>query len=260
MKLTLILLALITMNTCGNTSKTITNQSNNNNTTEINGLYRIKTLYNIDVSRNNLSINFDTQEQKLSGFSGCNRFFGKYTLEANTIKVGPLASTKMLCRETANTIESKMHDALSKINKVIIDGELLKLAKDDTIIITAIRSQENETVFNYSALSRGKFEDITISKSTISVKKDRNSKPIKKTCSKSDWQRLISLLKDIQLDSLPKLKAPTEARFHDGAAIGKLKINYNNVSYESSSFDHGQPPKAIKALVKEILSIGQNIE
>ncbi|MBJ6367588.1 META domain-containing protein [Snuella sedimenti] len=260
MKLTLTLLVIIAMNTCGNTTKTMAGQSNNNNITKLNGSYHITTLYDLDVIMNNLSIDFNDQEQKLSGFSGCNRFFGKYTLEANTIEVGPLASTKMLCRETANTIESKIHDALSKINRVIIDGELLKLAKDNTIIITATKSQGNETVFNYSALSRGKFEDITISKSTISVKKDRNSKPIKKTCSKADWQKLISLLKDIPLDSLPKLKAPTEARFYDGAAIGKLKINYNNVSYESSNFDHGKPPKAIEVLVKEILSIGQNIE
>jgi hypothetical protein len=40
--------------------------------------------------------------------------------------------------------------------------------------------------------------------------------------SNSDWKELVSFSK-IELDSLAKLKAPTENVFYDGAAIASLK-------------------------------------
>ncbi len=38
-----------------------------------------------------------TSEGKVNGFAGCNNFMGTYTLEGNTLKMGPLASTRMAC-------------------------------------------------------------------------------------------------------------------------------------------------------------------
>ena len=64
----------------------------------------------------------------------------------------------------------------------------------------------------------------------------------------------------MDIEQIPNLKAPTENRFFDGAAIANLKISYKGTIYESASFDHGNPPKEIEPLVKEILSISENIE
>jgi hypothetical protein len=61
----------------------------------------------------------------------------------------------------------------------------------------------------------------------------------------------------MKLDSLPKLKAPTEKRFYDGAAIANFKITFKDSTYETTSFDHGFPPKEIKKFVNKINSFAK---
>ena len=112
----------------------------------------------------------------------------------------------------------------------------------------------------YSAQSRGTYKYITINKKMVSVTNKRGTKPTTKSCDENDWNNLIKELNKVDIKNIPNLKAPTEARFYDGAAIANLKIIYNGETYETPSFDHGAPPKEIEALVKEILSIAKNIE
>jgi hypothetical protein len=50
------------------------------------------------------------------------------------------------------------------------------------------------------------------------------------------------------MDSLAKLKAPTENDLYDGAAIANFKVTFQDKTYETTSFDHGFPPKEIKKL------------
>ena len=119
--------------------------------------------------------------------------------------------------------------------------------------------QENIT-FEYSAISRGFYNKVTITSLAILIKKDRNSKAISKACSKDDWFELMSLINTINLKTISNLEAPTEARFYDGAAIAQLIITQENTSFETNSFDHGKPPVEIETLVKKILSLSENIE
>lgn len=120
-------------------------------------------------------------------------------------------------------------------------------------------NQETVTL-EYTAHSRGMYKHIIVNNKTISVVDKRNAKPMLKPCNQSDWQNLIDLLKTVDVENIPNLKAPTEARFYDGAAIANLKISHDGKTYETTSFDHGHPPKEIEGLVKEILSIAKNIE
>ncbi|OYX28587.1 MAG: hypothetical protein B7Z06_01125 [Flavobacteriales bacterium 32-35-8] len=257
MKIVIILSVLISLNTCCN-SKTMAVKETNLMT--LNGTYHVKTLNNNDVSVNNMTINFNKEVGVISGFSGCNRFTGTYSLENGLLKVGPLASTKMYCQDR-HQIESEMQQVLSKANNILIEDGMLKLLSDKKIILVASKEQDNKSVsFNYSALSRGRFLDITINDSIISISKNREVKPVSKAITSENWKKLNSLLESISLDSISTLKSPTEARFYDGASIGTLKISKNGTVYESSSFDHGTPPQEIEALVKEILSLSENIE
>jgi hypothetical protein len=123
-------------------------------------------------------------------------------------------------------------------------------------------SKINQDVISieYSAHSRGTYISININKNLISVINKRATKPETKPCSEIQWKTLINLLKKVDIEQIPNLKAPTENRFFDGAAIASLKITYKGTVYESASFDHGNPPKEIELLVKEILSISENIE
>lgn len=110
------------------------------------------------------------------------------------------------------------------------------------------------TVIEYTANTRGFYQNITIKDQLVSVSKDRNNndKAISTKISDADWAALINDFKELKLGTLKDLKAPTEKRFYDGAAIANLKITYKDKSYETTSFDHGFPPKEIKKLVDKI--------
>ena len=83
-------------------------------------------------------------------------------------------------------------------------------------------------------------------------------KPVTTKISEKDWNELIGYFEAINLDSLPTLKAPTEKRFYDGAAIADLKVTYKDKTYQTEAFDHGYPPEAIKKLVDKINSFAKN--
>ena len=122
------------------------------------------------------------------------------------------------------------------------------------------KAQDIETaVIEYTANTRGFYQKITVKNQMVNVSKDRdgNDKPVPTKISDADWNDLVSCFKKVKLDSLAKLKAPTEKRFYDGAAIANLKITYKDTTYESASFDHGFPPKEIKKFVNRINSFAK---
>ena len=123
-----------------------------------------------------------------------------------------------------------------------------------------VTAQDMETVvLEYTANTRGFYQKITIKNQMLTVSKDRNNKDkaISTKISDADWKELVSYFKDVKLETLKDLKAPTEKRFYDGAAIANLKITYKDKSYETTSFDHGFPPKEIKKLVDKINSFSK---
>ena len=112
-------------------------------------------------------------------------------------------------------------------------------------------------VIEYTANTRGFYQKITVKNQMVTVSKDRNGtdKPVATKISNADWKELVSCLKTVELDSLAKLKAPTQKRFYDGAAIANVKITFKDKTYESASFDHGFPPKEIKKFVNKITAL-----
>lgn len=122
------------------------------------------------------------------------------------------------------------------------------------------KAQEiSNTVIEYEANTRGFYQKIMVKNQRVTISKDRNGndKPVPKKISDADWKELVECFETIELDSLAKLKAPTEKRFYDGAAIANLKITYKDKTYETTSFDHGFPPKQIKKFVNKITSFAK---
>ena len=114
-------------------------------------------------------------------------------------------------------------------------------------------------ILEYTANTRGFYQKITIQDQMVSVSKDRSGteKPVATKILDKDWKELVAYFETINLDSLPTLKAPTQKRFHDGAAIADLKVTYKDKSYQTASFDHGYPPEAIKKIVVKINSFAK---
>ena len=80
-------------------------------------------------------------------------------------------------------------------------------------------------------------------------------KPQKQAISDADWKALVDAFSKIKPERLPELVPPTEKRFYDGAAIAKLKITHNKMAYETTDFDHGEPPAEIRELVNRVLAL-----
>ncbi len=104
----------------------------------------------------------------------------------------------------------------------------------------------------YEANTRGFYQKLVLKNATISSTKDRNGieNPIVQKVSEVDWNTLIQEINKVDFENLPNLKAPTEKRFYDGAAIANLKIIYNGKTYQTSDFDHGFSPMEIKRVVE----------
>ena len=114
-------------------------------------------------------------------------------------------------------------------------------------------------VLEYTANTRGFYQKIQIQDQMVTVSKDRSGidKPEAMKISDTDWKELVSDFETIELESLASLKAPTEKRFYDGAAIADLKVSYKDKVYQTTSFDHGNPPEAIKKLISKINSFAK---
>ncbi|MCG9792078.1 hypothetical protein [Flavobacterium algicola] len=117
-------------------------------------------------------------------------------------------------------------------------------------------------IIEYVANSRGYYQKIKIENKTASFTKERSGKEIPKTVTLSDedWKELLVLFQEINLEELENLKAPTEKRFYDGAAIAHLNVNYKGKEYLSSSFDHGFPPEQIEKIVNKINSFSKKYD
>ncbi|WP_417942986.1 hypothetical protein [Flavobacterium sp. RS13.1] len=111
------------------------------------------------------------------------------------------------------------------------------------------KSDMTSTVIEYSAMSRGYYKKIVVQNQTVSVTSKRDAQAVENTIKKTDWDKIIAEFEKINVESIPTLKAPTEKRFYDGAAIGNLKITQNQKTYETPGFDNGFPPKEIEKLV-----------
>jgi heat shock protein HslJ len=90
----------------------------------------------IEQLNNNQPPNLKLSENKISGYSSCNRFHGTYTMEENKITFSHIVITKMLCPET-NEIESAYLEALSNVQRWEYKGENLYFfnQENQTIII-----------------------------------------------------------------------------------------------------------------------------
>lgn len=111
-----------------------------------------------------------------------------------------------------------------------------------------------DTAIHYNAHSRGMYLDIEVKDGAVSVVNQRKGTPKTTKLSQDDQKELGALVKAVELETIPDMKSPTEARFYDGAAIASMTITQGDETYESQAFDHGQPPAKLKALVDKLLT------
>jgi hypothetical protein len=113
------------------------------------------------------------------------------------------------------------------------------------------------TQIEYTAVSRGLFKKILVQDKTVSVTNGRNTEAVETKIDDAKWNQIVDAFSKINLDTVPTLKAPTEKRFYDGAAIGNLTITQNQKTYQTKGFDNGFPPKEIEKLVNLLVDFAK---
>ncbi|QQY82610.1 hypothetical protein JJL45_01035 [Tamlana sp. s12] len=121
-------------------------------------------------------------------------------------------------------------------------------------------TSEDLITFEYLATTRNSYYKIRVIENLIVVSKKRGKPGPPVMLPQPEWERLLELLDAIPLSEIPKLKAPSKNYAFDGAAQTTLKVTVNEHTYQTQAFDEGNPPEAIKALVKEITDLATNME
>jgi hypothetical protein len=228
---------------------------------ELNGTYLINSLNRENISPYKLNISFNDSTKQVSGFSGCNRFFGTYSLDNGSLKFGVLGSTKMLCDDVSNKIETQLLKVFEKANLVLFTEHGFSFYDNKKLILSANKEVSYESLsLEYSAVSMGSYKQIIINKKTISTLQKSGGKSFTKACKKEDWDGILKALKPIDLNTISTLEVPSKDFQFDGDALAHLKISLNDSIYEAPPFDAGNPPKEIAKLVKEMVSISENVE
>ena len=113
-----------------------------------------------------------------------------------------------------------------------------------------LQKRQDTIAISYEAVSRGFFEEVSISIDSLTICNDMNRKDYKTyKLSEENWNTCLELLSKIDMDDLPKLEAPTSMRHVDGAPHATLIIKDGDKEIRSSTFDYGHPPEEIKELV-----------
>jgi heat shock protein HslJ len=93
---------------------------------------------------NQPSILFDQAQKKVSGYTGCNDFFGTYELDGASLKFGPIASTRRACPDPETAVETALLKALSETRGGKIKEGMLVLFAGGEILARFIPGRGDE--------------------------------------------------------------------------------------------------------------------
>lgn len=120
---------------------------------------------------------------------------------------------------------------------------------------TLCKKDINNSQIVYEANTKGYYGKVIVENRMVSVSKQRGNGDLKtKKLSNADWKVLSKELKKINLEGMSKLEAPSKARFYDGAATADVTVKTKGKTYQSSPFDHKNPPAEIKNFVNKLVS------
>ena len=109
------------------------------------------------------------------------------------------------------------------------------------------------------------YETVTMmGKTTLAVTKDKvvvdfngRGEPthFERDTKDAEWAGLIAGMKDVKLDEVNSLVAPSDKRATDAAPFAKMLFFTPDSTYSSASFDHKNPNAMLMPLMDEILKI-----
>ena len=91
------------------------------------------------VSADKPYIELDGEQHRISGDSGCNRFFGTVQITGASLKISQLSSTKRAClSEEANHLENELLQTLGEATRFSMETNELHLFAGDSLVLTFV--------------------------------------------------------------------------------------------------------------------------
>lgn len=104
----------------------------------LDGDFEVSTLNGKDVSTHHLTISIDAPRQKITGFSGCNRYNLGLRQKGFQLRFSQAATTKMYCEETAS-LEKEFLITYIQGDHFSLEDDILKIYDVDNQILEARR-------------------------------------------------------------------------------------------------------------------------
>lgn len=120
---------------------------------------------------------------------------------------------------------------------------------------SALKKESDKISFEYEAITRSSYKKVIVKQDTVITIKDRDLKDVVTAGLKNgEWNSLLKSLEGVNLEGLNDIKAPSVKHQVDAAPIANLKVIRGDKTYQSKSFDHGNPPQEIKDVVEKIMA------
>ena len=78
--------------------------------------------------------NITFEAGKVSGFAGCNTFFGTYTQQGTNLNFSSMASTRKACEKTIMQAEAKFLGLLEKNRRFLISQDGMRLTDRKSVV------------------------------------------------------------------------------------------------------------------------------
>ena len=105
---------------------------------DLSGKWNILKVYGEDITvigEEKPFVEFNTEESRVHGFTGCNIMNGAYTLEGKDFTFGNMATTMMAGPEENMKAERNVLEAMGKVATVKADGEKLLLLDENKDVV-----------------------------------------------------------------------------------------------------------------------------
>ncbi len=102
---------------------------------ELGGTYNIVAMGSDDMSGKSMTLVFDPATSGISGSSSCNKLFGSYSAEGETLSFSKIGMTKMYC-DGKMDVEQSFLQAMQAVNNYNFNGDQVQLRNDDIVLLT----------------------------------------------------------------------------------------------------------------------------
>ena len=115
------------------------------------------------------------------------------------------------------------------------------------------------TEIRYTAATRGYYYQVQVSPMVMQIRMERNTADeIMYRVDAENWDALLALIESIDLKKLESLQGNTALQAMDRSAYATLRVFTREKQFQSTPFDHGNPPEEIRSLVGAILELAEN--